>query len=175
MRIFENRKNFNFWKSRENKKPLGTSSHSCDKNTGERNCAKRWRWLLADHHQFFTFSLDRLMNYESAALRLFIYQRKEAFKWPRTKILRVRKKVNDVIFCGIRNWSRAPLIAFEFSRAVYAIHPWAWKGYTFALSWFKCVERGSWEFKRQKSIVNPPTPTNTSLSILTTLFAIKSL
>ena len=27
--------------------------------------------------------------------------------------------------------------------------------------------------ERQKSIVNPPTPTNTSLSILTTLFAIK--
>ena len=27
--------------------------------------------------------------------------------------------------------------------------------------------------ERQKSIVNPPIPTNTSLSILTTLFAIK--
>ena len=98
MRIFENRKNFNFWKSRENKKPLGTSSHSCDKNTGERNCAKRWRWLLADHHQFFLLfrSTDYWIKNSQLSGYLSTKERKHSND-ARTKILRVRKKVNDVI------------------------------------------------------------------------------
>ena len=55
--------------------------HLCDENTGERTARK----FGGGHFPttidwFFTFSLDGPLNYESAALRLFIYQRKEAFK-----------------------------------------------------------------------------------------------
>ena len=38
------------------------------------------------------------------------------------------KRCRWCYFCGIRKWSGAPLVAFEFSRAVDPIHPWAWKG-----------------------------------------------